>query len=195
MVHHAGRRGAVRRMRRAGGAFGCMGVGWRGRTAGARVGWASGRMARSCRAAGRAAWRRGGAGVRRIGCAVRRQASGPSTCMTTSRAERNKGFPMLHLCPLGLSSMPTQEDLRDFVLTYEGLQVSEAYLERVIREQGPFDGLCGFSQVRAWGGLWVPGASGCVGGRGVGSGGGGESRGLCGDTAHPPGCGAARATL
>ncbi|KAI8471168.1 MAG: serine hydrolase FSH [Monoraphidium minutum] len=39
-----------------------------------------------------------------------------------------------------------EENLSDFVLTYHGLEASEAHVERVIREAGPFDGLAGFSQ-------------------------------------------------
>lgn len=38
------------------------------------------------------------------------------------------------------------DNLEGFRLTYEGLEASEAFVERVIREQGPFDGLMGFSQ-------------------------------------------------
>lgn len=44
-----------------------------------------------------------------------------------------------------------QDHLEDFKLTYHGLEKSEAYLERVITEKGPFDGLMGFSQVRGFG--------------------------------------------
>jgi hypothetical protein len=31
-----------------------------------------------------------------------------------------------------------------FRLTYHGLEVSEAFIERVFEEQGPFDGIVGF---------------------------------------------------
>jgi hypothetical protein len=53
--------------------------------------------------------------------------------------------------PLGGWGTPpggrAQDELKDFVLTYHGLEESEAFVERVIKEQGPFDGLVGFSQV------------------------------------------------
>lgn len=39
-----------------------------------------------------------------------------------------------------------EENIEEFQLAHFGLDASEAYVERVIREQGPFDGLMGFSQ-------------------------------------------------
>lgn len=39
-----------------------------------------------------------------------------------------------------------EEEMAAFRLTYHGLEVSEAFIERVFEEQGPFDGIVGFSQ-------------------------------------------------
>lgn len=39
-----------------------------------------------------------------------------------------------------------EDNLKDFVLTYNGLEASEEFVQKVIQEQGPFDGLIGFSQ-------------------------------------------------
>lgn len=47
---------------------------------------------------------------------------------------------------LAAAAAGAQENLSEFRLTYHGLEASEAYLEQVVAEQGPFDGLIGFSQ-------------------------------------------------
>jgi hypothetical protein len=79
--------------------------------------------------------------------------------LTYHGLEESEAAPLLHSPPTPPQPQPCnpspQDELKDFVLTYHGLEESEAFVERVIREQGPFDGLVGFSQVGArWAG-WV----------------------------------------
>jgi hypothetical protein len=47
------------------------------------------------------------------------------------------------------------QDGQEFVFTYHNMLQSEAAIMQAIRELGPFDGICGFSQVG--GCCWVGG--------------------------------------
>lgn len=64
-------------------------------------------------------------------------------------------FPLcVCVLPLLTGSLLAAQDGQELVFTYHNMLKSEATIMHAIRELGPFDGICGFSQVREKSRCW-----------------------------------------
>lgn len=69
----------------------------------------------------------------------------PDRCATTSPS--SPAFKQRTYATAYVAFYVCLQDGQELVFTYHHVLESEAFIVQAVREQGPFDGICGFSQV------------------------------------------------